>query len=620
MGWKKGDRIKGRYEIHRVLSGGMGEVYVAYDHEFREALAIKTFREEYLAEKAMLERFIREAEIWVRLDTHKNIVKAKYVLEMNGKPHIFLEYVPGGDLRSFMTAHRLSITQILEFGIDFCRGMGFAHRKLGIVHRDIKPENCMLTVDRVLKITDFGIAACHEAMGHSMEGFQFRKSANLTATGSFMGTIPYASPEQLRDTKSLDTRSDIYSFGIMLYEMLTGRTPFGSDNPYSTIYGHLSLDPSDPRKEREDIPGALAEIVLSCIAKVKEKRFADFAAVETALQELSGSDTPCPEPGEDRALSAWELLNKGVSLSALGMETEAIEYFDRALEVNPRYEKAWFNKGASLFALGRNDEAMHCNEKALEIDPRLVQAWVNRGVSLSGSGRKDEAIRCYDRALKINPADEDALLNKGLALHALGRYDEAVHHYDRALGINPHCIRAWSYKGITMSLLGKADESLRCCSRAIGMKPNDGELWYNKGLALSTLGRDAEALECYDRALEINPGYAAAWAFKGQSMSTLGNDRDAIDCYDRALELNPRFTPAWINKGLSYAILGDYQKAIFCYDEALKEQPGSASALANKSFSLAAIGKKREAGQCLRQLERIDKNLARQVKAKLEYR
>jgi serine/threonine protein kinase len=530
--WKKGDRIKGRYEIITILQGGMGEVCIAYDHEHREAVAIKTLRDEFMAEKDAVERFIREAEIWATLERHKNIVRAMYVLDIHGKPHIMLEYVAGGDLRGTMKRSRLSIPRILECSMDLCRGMGFAYRKLGIVHRDIKPENCMITGDGVLKVTDFGIAAFLGEMSHSSGGREDRENTGLTRTGLFIGTIPYASPEQLSDTKGVDTRSDIYSFGIMLYEMLIGRTPFRSDDLNACINGHLFTEPPDPCMERNDIPRELGNIVLKCMAKEKEKRFQAFDELERPLQKLYRASTGglYPEPEGEKALTSWELLNKGASLSALGRELDAIRYYDRALEINPRYAKAWFNKGASLFVLGRNDEALECNERALKINPRLAEAWSNKGVSLSAMGKKAEAIKCFDRALKINPLYDDALLNKGLALQALGRNDEALHNYERALKISPHFTMAW----------------------------------YQKGLLLSILGKDEDALPCYDRALELNPCHVEALSGKGLSCAVLGNYNQAIICYDRALDIQPDYAEAWANKVFSLSLLERMEEAMVC--------------------------------------------------------
>ncbi|MDQ7826403.1 MAG: serine/threonine-protein kinase [Candidatus Eremiobacteraeota bacterium] len=615
--WKKGDRIRGRYEVLKVLAGGMGNVYLSYDHEHREAVAIKTFHDKYVADNRAVARFIREAEIWVKLEKHRNIVRAKYATEIQGKPHIVLEYIAGGDLRDYMKARRLSIPTILELAMDFCRGMHFAHSNLGIVHRDIKPENCMLTSDRVLKITDFGIAAIQGEVIRQGEGIQNIKTENLTSTDSFMGTIPYASPEQFMDLKLMDTRSDIYSFGSMIYEMLTGKTPFGSDDINACISGHLFHEPPDPRAQWDETPEELSAVVLRCLAKTKEERFSSFGELGEALQKIYRSVTGFlyPEPEEDRALTAWELLNKGASLSSLGMDTEAIAYFDQALKRNPRYDRAWFNKGASLFALGRTEEAVRCNEQALKLNPRLAEAWSNKGVSLSALGKKNEALKCFDRALTLNHLHDDALINKGLALQALGKHEEALQSFDRALVTSPCYAKAWSYKGISTAAIRTEGEALHCCDKALEMNPHDGELWYNRGLVLSLLGRNEKALEDFDRAIELNPASAEAWHHKGRSLSILSLDNDALPCYARALELAPRHAEAWADKGLSYAVLGNYEQAIYCYDRALEIEPRGAGALANKVFPLVALGREKEASKCLRELRKLNAHLADQVKA-----
>lgn len=537
----RGDRIKERYEVLKVLAGGMGYIYVAYDHEHREAVAIKAFQDEYVADRVAVARFTREAEIWVKLEKHRNIVRAKYVMEIQGRPHIILEYVPGGDLRSLMKGQRLPIASALELGMDFCRGMDFAHRKLGIVHRDIKPENCMLTLDRVLKITDFGIAAFQGELLNSERGLLKPEAGSLTGTGSFIGTIPYASPEQFRDVKRVDTRSDIYSFGIMLYEMLSGRVPFEGEW-YQVLNKHLRELPANPRDINAQISRDLDSIVMKCLAKNKEERFRCFDELEQSLQRVYRLETGGAYQGVevDQAITPWELLNEGASLSSLGMDNEAIGYFDRALDINPRYDKAWFNKGASLFSLGRNDEAIICNDKALKINPRLAEAWSNKGVSLLAAGRKNEALKCFDRALKIKPGYDDALINRGLALNSLGKYDRALQSFDRAISISPRYAKAWHHKGQSLSFLGREKEAILCYTSALDLNPRIAEAWADLGLSNAVLGYYDRAIECYDRALGIEPRGAGALANKVFSLSALGRDREACECLQELEKLNAR--------------------------------------------------------------------------------
>jgi serine/threonine protein kinase len=263
---RTGEKIPDRWEIFDIKRGGMGIVYIVYDHhpDFREAFAAKTFHDEVFSRNPLIaKRFINEAHAWINLDIYENITQASFVQEIDGKPYIFLEYVSGGDLSPWIGTPRLTndLPQVLRFAIQFCDGMIHANSKGIKAHRDIKPQNCLITEDRTLKITDFGLAKIFENEslpkpidrvidGKIKEPKDFFKmlsvwlhekrslyepelepkvknlSNGLTHSGKVAGTPMYMAPEQFDNVKHVDVRADIYSFGIMLFEMVTGKLPF----------------------------------------------------------------------------------------------------------------------------------------------------------------------------------------------------------------------------------------------------------------------------------------------------------------------------------------------------------------------------------------------------------
>ena len=218
--WQVGMMIDGRYEIRDIKMGGMGVVYLCYDPKNIMPVAIKTFQDKYLKDKDSVDRFIYEANAWVDLEKHKNIVRAYYVENIEYRPYIFLEYVAGdkyygADLRGWILRKGLDLKTTLNFAIQFCDGMIHAEKKFKemgkpFVHRDIKPANIMVTKDRVLKVTDFGLVK------------SILTSQDEIDLGRGWGTFEYMSPEQWLDSENIDTRSDIYSFGCVLYEMVCG--------------------------------------------------------------------------------------------------------------------------------------------------------------------------------------------------------------------------------------------------------------------------------------------------------------------------------------------------------------------------------------------------------------
>src|ERR1700733_5543740 len=200
--WQIGDHIQGRWEIFKILEGGAGIVYVVYDHVFREPFAAKTFREEVFELSPLVaDRFMREALAWIRLDVPPNVTQARLVESIEGLPFLFLEYVSGGYLGSWIGTPRLTedVPQILRFAIQFCDGMTHALAKGIRAHRDIKPRNCLIASDGVLKVTDFGLVKLLEDDLVAMGDAPAAKTQNFNLSMTSMGTCTHMAPEQFKD-------------------------------------------------------------------------------------------------------------------------------------------------------------------------------------------------------------------------------------------------------------------------------------------------------------------------------------------------------------------------------------------------------------------------------------
>ena len=593
--FRKGDKIQNRYEVKAVLGGGMGVVYIALDHDWDQLFAIKTFQDKFLWNEEIINRFMEEAETWVNLERHTNIVFANFVQKIEGKPFIFLEYIDGGDQSQFIG--RMDISQALDFAIQFCTGMDYAYNKLGVIHRDIKPGNVMVARDDrfrfgyAFKVTDFGLV---KALGKAyVEGLLESPSVS---TG--MGTWPYMPPEQFPEKiqakfsfkpKPITTRTDVYSFGVTFYEVLSGRLPFAD------VGEIFSKNPVNPMSINSRIPEGLDWLIMKCLEKNLEDRYSDFEEIREDLiaiyNKVTGEEYIVK--GGKKDLTAIDWNNKGLALHNLERYKEAIECCDKALKINPKLEAAWLNKGNALISLGRNEEAIECCDKALEIDPKLEAAWSNKGIALVNNlGRNEEAIECCDRALEINPRLAEAWYNRGVALNDLGRHKEAIECCNKALEINPRYAEAWSNKGAVLVNFGKYDEAIECYDKALKINPKYVEAWSGKGAALVSTGRYDEVIKCCDRALEMNPIYAEAWSNKGAALVSTGRYDEAIECYDNALEINPRYTEAWYNKGVVLGILSRYEEALKCFDKTLGINPKLESAIKFKEYILTRISGK----------------------------
>lgn len=265
----------GRYKVIRELGrGGMGIVYEGTDPILDRPVAIKVLPPKKTASKKAVQRFLREARVSARLD-HPHIVKIYDIGEEDGMFHIVMEYVPGDSLRDLIEDEKpINIPYMGELFAQLCNAMAYAHSQ-HITHRDIKPENIKVTIDNKIKVMDFGIAVLDD--NHS-----------LTETGSVMGTIAYFSPEQAKGEEA-DYRADIYSMGIVFYEMLTKMLPFEASSLPEMLNKHLYDKPIYPTRRNPDIPKVFEDLILKCMEKVPDLRFSSASEMETIVRDyLSG--------------------------------------------------------------------------------------------------------------------------------------------------------------------------------------------------------------------------------------------------------------------------------------------------------------------------------------------
>ncbi len=253
--------LSGRYELsHLVARGGMAEVYRAHDRLLDRPVALKVLFPELSVDRAFVERFRREAQAAANL-SHPNIVPVFDWGEDGGTYFIVMEFIDGRALSSILrTAGPMHPDRAAEIGADVAIALAYAHRH-GVIHRDVKPGNVLITEDGIVKVTDFGIARA------------INTEESLTQTGAVMGTATYFSPEQA-EGMGVDARSDIYSLGVVLFEMVTGRPPFMGDTPVAVASKHVRENPPTPREINPSVPPDLEAIILKCLAKSPEYRYA----------------------------------------------------------------------------------------------------------------------------------------------------------------------------------------------------------------------------------------------------------------------------------------------------------------------------------------------------------
>ncbi|BBM86611.1 protein kinase domain-containing protein [Candidatus Uabimicrobium amorphum] len=347
--WQPGQIIDDRYETIKVLGkGAMGEVYLVHHLLWDIKLAVKMPLPKILSSPKATERFTREAQIWVDIDKHPNVVTAYYVRKLDGLLRIFTEYVDGCDLKTYIEKSAIgTFTEGLDIAIQVVRGMAHTHES-NLVHRDLKSANVMISQSGEVKVTDLGLAKATALAEISIEESEVEACAQLTIAGKAMGTIAYMPPEQWRGSE-IDFHADIYAFGCILYEIFCHRLPFIKDNEdtrsdfvaYKHMHNFVKAPApesiKDPKLSWQTIPNALAQLMMNCLEKEPANRPQSFREIEKILLQIYYQITAKSYPDKTVAKlkqHAADLNNKALSYFDLGRKEEAMELLEEAVTTN----------------------------------------------------------------------------------------------------------------------------------------------------------------------------------------------------------------------------------------------------------------------------------------------
>jgi tetratricopeptide (TPR) repeat protein len=600
--YKKGDVIGNKYDVIDILGkGGCGIVYHVYSRETGNVCALKTFLDKYLSEVSVRERFKKEASVWVSLDKHPYIVTAHFVEEIAGRLYIGIEYVEPPDagwntLDNYLRYQQVDFVQGLKWAIQFCYGMEHAFNKGIKAHRDIKPANIMIESSKIVKISDFGLAGYIDARNNlniSASHDSGSGNYNQTIMNVGMGTPTHMPPEQFINAAGCDERSDIYSFGVVLYQIASrGSLPFYTDNhsQFWQILQYLHSEKDVPRLESK-----LDGIIRCCMNKKPSGRYQKFEQLRNDLECLlkSESGEVIVVPSES-AMNALEFNNKGFSLNNIGRLEEAMDCLNKAIQIDPKLEIAWCNKGLVLINSGLHNEAIDVLLKAIDINPSYTSSWCNLGLAYDKLGEARSAVQAYQKATQIDLNSYIAFYNLGNCFYKINAFEQATKYYDLVLEIFPLYAPAWSNKGKTLWKLRRYNEALECIDKALEINPMSFYAWYNKGLCYQEINDHQKSLYCFDKAIALNNTFDVLIS-KGKSHIEMKQFDEAMDCFQQILDSEPNNLAALTSKILCFLAMGQLYDALTFAKISLMILPSTPILMFMKAHIEDSLGMKQEA-------------------------
>jgi tetratricopeptide (TPR) repeat protein len=539
------------YEIaERLGAGGMGEVWRAVDPRLQREVAIKILPARGGEESREHERFVREARATSAL-VHPNIITIHEINAADGLDFIVMEYVRGEPLSEALVRGPLTVARAVEYAIQIADALKVAH-EAGIVHRDLKPGNIMISSSGVVKVVDFGIAKRVALEGHEDVG---TTSAPLTAMGVSIGTPTYMSPEQALGD-AVDSRSDLFSFGIVLYEMLAGQRPFESTTRLGLVRQIVHDPPRPLHAVAPYVPNALVTIVDRCLVKEPAGR---YASVATLLAELRRVAAQLPSKEADPSEAATQLLAPAVAPRRT-MPLRAVAAA-AAIMLVVIVSWAW---GPSLLQWRRTGPSPRPSVADAAASPQeLYNDATDRLRFYYREGNVDAAIKLLNRALALKspyPIAEARLSAAYWRKNFVSADPEwqkrALAHAERAVAGNDQLAVAHIARGTALMLAGRVDEAAAAYQKAETLDPTNWELLCRLA-DLAVVRKDSGAAErFFRRATESGPREWEAHGYLGTFLYGAGRYADAMASFEKMRELAPDNARGYSNLAAVYYQLG----------------------------------------------------------------
>ena len=613
--------------LDRIATGGMGDVYRAEDLQLRRIVALKMLRD--AGDDASAGKLLAEARAASALN-HPNIAvvyeTSEVQLEDRRVAYIAMEYVEGTTLAAVAGGAPVDLDRVLDIGEQIAGALAEAHRQ-GLVHRDLKPSNVMVTPAGRVKLLDFGVA--HRRTPLLAAPDDITRSVDLSdAAGRFVGTLPYVSPEQATG-RDVDGRADMFSLGVMLYELTCGRPPFGGSTIAQILESILRDDvPPFTDVQRDTRLPPLERVVRRMLARDPQQRFADLEEVRGVLASIRAGERIADAIDPHEAVSVivtgfvnlsgsadddWLGAGLAETLTAVVVQLDgvAIVSRERVSEILKTLAEQTGERGSPLFlSAARELRARWLVSGAFQVARQTVRVTASltdvdtgqliRTTKVDGTlpaifdlqDRLVQELAGWLRAASVpdrRPSSETFVveayeaLSRGLLNRSLDTFEaleRAVTLFERAVRLDPAYARAHIELGVAyatkadyLSMFELRDRALSSLRRAVELQPESGRGWRELGWLLTTMGQNLEGMAAIRRALAIDPDDASAYAAMARALF-IGGARfaEAADWYDRALERNPK--AGWYALQLAHcaALLRDFDRGRRAAERAMELQ------------------------------------------------